>query len=305
MKRFIPALIFFSLILLPILSKSAFAEKKSPERLLLSTAAGDLVLRFFPEVAPHHVKQILALAAAGVYDGVHFYRLEKGFVLQLSDAADRSKPLSPQQNRLIHNIPAEFGKIPHTRGILSMARYDGAPDSASSSFSILLGNSPHLDEQYTVFGYLEKGMDVLEILERAPVDSSHRPLSRLEVYRASVIQNDRQLGETFIRPAIPLPKAESGERLGPDLIATRLSTTTVWLASGLVLFGILIFLGASYFSTRVQAALGLLAVLSGMTAFLIVLDPLRKISTTIAGILLLSLFALFRLLGQFESPPKK
>lgn len=300
MKLSFQVLLFFA-----VFSASAFAEKKSNERLVLSTAAGDLVLRFYPEVAPRHVKQILDLAAAGVYDGTHFYRLENGFVLQLGDAIDRVKPLELSQTRLIRNIPAEFSKIPYTRGVLSMARYEDNPDSASTSFSIMLGDAPHLNEKYTVFGYLEKGWDVLAELEKAPSDSRHQPLARLEVYRASVLKNDRQLSETFIRPAIPLPKLSAIPLHEPTTDVTLSNLSSLWLAGGLVFFGMLIFFGASYFSTRVQAAIGLIAILAGMTALLIVLEPLRKVSTTIAGVLLLSLFAVFRLLGQFESSPKK
>src|SRR5438309_9496606 len=98
------------------------APRVADERIVLRTVAGDIVLALYPEVAPQHVKHLLKLAEFGVYDTTHFFRIVPGFVLQVSSASERVYPLGREQNALIRRLPAEFSKVPHRRGVLSMAR---------------------------------------------------------------------------------------------------------------------------------------------------------------------------------------
>ncbi|KAL5682704.1 hypothetical protein ACJX0J_009089, partial [Zea mays] len=111
------------------------------------TNFGDIEFGFFPHVAPKTVEHIFKLVRLGCYNTNHFFREQK-------KEAEKT-------------IVGEFSSVKHVRGILSMGRHSD-PDSAGSSFSILLGNSPHLDGQYAVFGRVTKGDDTLTKLERLP-----------------------------------------------------------------------------------------------------------------------------------------
>src|SRR5687767_10199166 len=86
------------------LSACACAEARATEKIILRTVAGDLLLNLQPEYAPEHVRQVLKLARAGVYDGTHFYRVHKGFVAQLSTAHERLVPLTAEQAAAIRKI---------------------------------------------------------------------------------------------------------------------------------------------------------------------------------------------------------
>jgi len=133
----------------------------------ISTAQGTIKVEFFPKTAPKHVESFIKLSKDGFYDGVLFHRLVTGFVIQGGDPL--SKDIS---NKDIwgtggpgYTIPAEFSDIPHTRGILSMARSND-PDSAGSQFFIVLEDSDlvraSLDGKYTAFGRVIEGMDVVD-----------------------------------------------------------------------------------------------------------------------------------------------
>jgi cyclophilin family peptidyl-prolyl cis-trans isomerase len=130
------------------------APRVAAERIVLRTNVGDMVLALYPDVAPRHTEQLLKLARMGVFDGVNFFRVESTFVAQLSDARYKQPAPSPEQLEAVHPLQAEFSGLKHRRGTLSMARYDDRPDSGETSFSILLGDAPHLDGKYTVFGQL-------------------------------------------------------------------------------------------------------------------------------------------------------
>lgn len=127
---------------------SGSTPRLSDERLVLQTKFGDLELAFYPEVAPVTVQHILKLGRLGAYNSNHFFRVDKGFVAQVADVVGgRSAPLSRlQREEGAKSVPGEFSDVKHVRGTLSMGRYDD-PNSATSSFSILLGPAPHLDKQ--------------------------------------------------------------------------------------------------------------------------------------------------------------
>ena len=176
---------FFIVLAIPFLSFGD-TPKLGQERVILHTNVGDIMVALFPEVAPQHVEQFIKLVQSGVYDNTPFHRLEKGFVLQLDSYERRNEPLSETQAAVVKKLPAEFNQIRHRAGILSMARYDESNDSAETSFSFLLGDAPHLDGQYTVFGVVVKGMDVLRNIEKLQVDSQFRPTQNIFVEKAEV-----------------------------------------------------------------------------------------------------------------------
>ena len=158
---------------------SAAVEELGAYTAVIATSMGDITLELFPDRAPNHVRQFLRLASSGVYDGTSFHRVVRGFVAQTGHLPTRREPLTERQQSYVHVLQPEFNPTPHERGIVSMARLDD-PASASSSFFIVLGRSPALDNQYTVFGRVVAGLDVLEKIESAPLNGE-APVTRIEV----------------------------------------------------------------------------------------------------------------------------
>jgi peptidyl-prolyl cis-trans isomerase B (cyclophilin B) len=135
---------------------------------VFDTTQGTMVAEFYSDVAPATVANFKKLASEGFYDGTAFHRIVKGFMIQGGD------PLSKTDNHAAvgtgdpgYKIKAEFNKKPHVRGVLSMAR-SSHPDSAGSQFFICLDAAKFLDGQYTAFGQLIKGEDVLVNIGNTP-----------------------------------------------------------------------------------------------------------------------------------------
>lgn len=131
---------------------------------------GDIVVEFFPDVAPKTVENFTKLAKEKFYDGTQSHRLIPGFMVQLGDplTKDATKEAFWGTGDPGYKIKAEFNDRPHDKGILSMAR-SANPDSAGSQFFICFKRAANLDRQYTVFGKVLKGLDVLDKLEAVPV----------------------------------------------------------------------------------------------------------------------------------------
>jgi len=161
-------------------SVSANQEAASAD-VVIETKFGKIELRLFPEVAPGHVANYLKLAKSGFYDGTTFHRVIPGFMIQGGD------PISKGTNRSTHgtggpgySIDAEFNEKPHVRGALSMAR-SRDPDSAGSQFFIVVKKSSFLDNQYTVFGEVVSGMDVVDKIVSQERDARDNPNERIEM----------------------------------------------------------------------------------------------------------------------------
>ncbi|HXH41591.1 MAG TPA: peptidylprolyl isomerase [Thermoanaerobaculia bacterium] len=141
----------------------------------LHTSAGEIDIRFFPDVAPNHVKNFIDLAEKGFYNGTKFHRVIPGFMIQGGDPNTVSgSPSTWGTGGSGKNVAAEFNSISHKRGIVSMAR-SSDPDSASSQFFIVTSDSTFLDKQYTVFGQVTKGMDIADKIVNAPKGAQDRP----------------------------------------------------------------------------------------------------------------------------------
>ena len=154
-------------------------------RALLDTTHGRIAIDLYPDRAPNHVRSFLRLVDTGVYDGVAFHRVAPGFVIQSGHLPTRSAPLTERQQRFVQNLEPEFNATQHVRGIVSMARLDD-PASASTSFFIVTGTAPELDGQYTAFGVVAEGMDVVAAIEAEPTDGE-TPVSRIEIVSAEVV----------------------------------------------------------------------------------------------------------------------
>jgi peptidyl-prolyl cis-trans isomerase B (cyclophilin B) len=158
---------------------SASAEELASYRAVIATSMGDITIEVLPDRAPNHVRQFLRLAAAGVYDGTAIHRVVPGFVAQGGHLPTRREPLDERQQSYVRPLQPEFSSTPHERGTVSMARLDD-PASATSSFFIVLARAQALDGQYTVFGRVVGGLDVLQRIETAPL-AGEAPVTRIEV----------------------------------------------------------------------------------------------------------------------------
>ena len=164
-------------------------QKFSPEEIkkmvetsaVIETKFGSLTLRFFPHVAPNHVKNFIDLAKKGFYDGTLFHRVIPGFMIQGGDPntknPDRSKHGMGGPG---YTVKAEFNDKPHKKGTLSMARATD-PNSAGSQFFICVAPASFLDKQYTVFGEVVSGMDVADKIVSQPRDKKDNPNDRIEI----------------------------------------------------------------------------------------------------------------------------
>lgn len=147
-------------------------------RAVLETSAGPITIGFMPDKAPEHVRNFLRLAQAGVFDGMTFHRVVRGFAVQ-TGSLDGRAPLSEKQQKLVTMLQPEFNDTKHVKGIVSMARGDD-PASASTSFFIVTGNGSSLDGKYTAFARVIDGLTVLDAIEAAPVNGE-TPATRIEL----------------------------------------------------------------------------------------------------------------------------
>lgn len=168
--------------------------KLGDERVVMRVEGyGEIVLGFFPNAAPVTVDHILKLFRLGCYDTDHIFRVDRGFVAQVQSVYEGAvrKKLSPEcREEAAKTVPAEFTAVRHVRGILSMGRL-ADPNSGGSSFSLLLGKAPHLDRQYTVFGKVLAGDEVLAELEKVETKKEGifvMPKNRIEITSASVVK---------------------------------------------------------------------------------------------------------------------
>jgi peptidyl-prolyl cis-trans isomerase B (cyclophilin B) len=127
---------------------------------VIATTEGEMVVHFWPDVAPKTVENFKALAKKGFYDGTAFHRIVKNFMIQGGDPLSKGDDDAVGTGGPGYKIKAEFNEKPHVRGVLSMARSQH-PDSAGSQFFICLADARFLDRQYTAFGEVIKGDDVL------------------------------------------------------------------------------------------------------------------------------------------------
>lgn len=183
----------------PIKIISVKIERKKPEpfkdasiaqmrkEVLLHTSLGDITLEMDPELAPEHVRNFLKLVESGWYDHTAFHRIIPGFVIQGGAGSTRADNKPHPADKWVHKLKGEFSRtVLHIRGALSMARASD-PDSADTSFFIVLGPATHLDGKYTIFGKVVVGFDTIELIEKA-ARNGEAPVQRIELIEAVVKQ---------------------------------------------------------------------------------------------------------------------
>ena len=190
MKKFLGIILIFLVIGVIIMNYD-----KESEVAVISTNFGDMVVEFYPDIAPMHVESFMALVNEEYFNGTTFHRVIPGFMIQGGD------PNSRNENRATHGtggragkffglgneedsstwlIPQEFSDTPHVKGILSMARTND-PNSASSQFFVCHDNANFLDNNYTVFGKVIDGLDIIDEIANVAKDQNDNPLERVEM----------------------------------------------------------------------------------------------------------------------------
>ena len=183
---------FILIFLIGVLLMSCSKDQKVA---VISTKFGDMVVEFFPDVAPKHVENFQILAEEGYYNGTTFHRVIPGFMIQGGDPnskdldrmndgtggrAGKFFGIGRENDPESWTVPAEFNNTPHQRGTLSMARSQNI-DSGSSQFFICHDNAPFLDGQYTVFGQLISGIEVVDEIVNSERDPRDNPIDRVEM----------------------------------------------------------------------------------------------------------------------------
>ena len=144
----------------------------SEDKILMETSRGKVVIELFKDVAPKHVERIKTLSRQGLYNGVVFHRVIEGFMAQTGDVKfgnSSSKDFNLRRAGMggsdLPDLKQEFNNLPHDRGVVSMAR-SSDPNSANSQFFIMFAPAPYLDRNYTVFGKVIQGMDIVDKIKK-------------------------------------------------------------------------------------------------------------------------------------------
>ena len=169
----------------------AMSTPANNEVAVIKTTEGDMVISFWTDAAPKTIENFKTLAKKGFYDGTCFHRVIKGFMIQGGDplTKDPSKEAVWGTGGPGYQIKAEFNDHSHQRGVISMARSND-PDSAGSQFFICHGAPTFLDHQYTTFGKLIKGDDVLEKIGTTPTHPQDRPDKRMGIISITIVPRD-------------------------------------------------------------------------------------------------------------------
>lgn len=283
----------------------------SKERVVFHTIGGDFVFALYPKVAPKTCEAFLAMVRAGAYDSTHFHRLHPGFVLQNAGTNDRQFLLLDKQREVIHKLTAEFSDVPHVRRVLSMAREDNDINSGESSFSILLGDAPHLNGKYTVFGEVVQGMEVVDEFLKVPRDPvSYRPKTRLTVKTAEVADTPQDLAA--IKLVGPTPVAFEAEpepeKKGDAGMAQYVPAFAGVIIALLLLVSVAQWALAEKIPPAKLASIQLISVLVGSFFAVTLLTPAAQHQEYLAILVFFGILGLFKLMGRFEAsapPPKK
>jgi peptidyl-prolyl cis-trans isomerase B (cyclophilin B) len=195
----------WSLAVLLLASTAVAAEEKKEEKTsvntsnevaVIKTSEGDMVVEFWNDAAPNTIVNFKKLARSGFYNGTSFHRIVRGFMIQGGDpnTKDPAQESSYGMGDPGYKIKAEFNDHSHARGVISMARGPD-PDSAGSQFFICLAPQPRLNHQYTTFGKLIKGEDVLGKIGDTPVTrnssgETSKPTKRVTIEKIDIVPAD-------------------------------------------------------------------------------------------------------------------
>lgn len=195
MKQLSLALLMMCLLTGLAVAEGSDAAAQEEEVCILETSMGTMVMRFFEDKAPATVANFKSLVKEGFYDGLPFYRVVAGHVIQTGDGGESARP----------TVKGEFGAYPHVVGAVGLAR-SRDPNSGSTEIYICHAPRPQLDGQYAIFALLFEGLDVLDAIGNVPVNENfigktafHKPKEPVTITKATL----------EMRPVPPLPEAPS------------------------------------------------------------------------------------------------
>jgi peptidylprolyl isomerase len=272
--------------LLLLTSTTALADPSPAPRLLLRTTCGDLIVRLDVPEAPRTTEQIVRLVERHLYDSTRFLRVERGVLVQVGVVESSKKPLSDEDRASIRPLPLEASpRARHLRGALSLARDDSQAESAESSFAILLADAPPLDGHYTVFGHVERGLEVADAIGQAEVDFGHVPLDPIDLKEARLLRPDDL---PRLAPAVP-PLRRPGT-----------APHVVWFIAVMTLLATAAALLSAAGRPRLSASLMVLCAFVGFFLIFTLVLPIASHSRWLSLGVLAGLVLAFRLVSGFE-----
>ncbi len=162
-------------------------EEMAGKQAVVETTMGNFVIEFLPDVAPNHVGYFLKLASEGAYDGTTFHRMIKYGIIQGGDPISKNPEARARYGTGgLGVLESEFNEEQHTRGAVSAVRIPGKPDSAGSQFFICVTDQLALDGQYSLFGRVVEGMDVVQTISEVPADEKTIATERVEILSVTV-----------------------------------------------------------------------------------------------------------------------
>ncbi len=171
----------------PFFTTPLSLEEMATKQASVETTMGTFVLEFLPEVAPNHVGYFLKLASEGAYDGTSFHRVIKYGIIQGGDPLSKDPAARDRYGTGgLGVLMAEFSEEQHTRGAVSAVRIPGKPDSAGSQFFICVTDQLLLDGQFSVFGRVVEGIDVVQKISEVPADEKTIATERVEIVSVTV-----------------------------------------------------------------------------------------------------------------------
>ena len=163
---------------------------------IIETAMGDITVEFYPKVAPNHVRQFVWLARSGYFNGMSISRVLPKYIIQSGNPGSWEDTNSNKKKRFeIPKLKAEYdANIKHTRGALSLARPSGDPDGGTSHFFICAQKASSLDGQYSVFGNVIKGLEIVDAISAVPLaEATDKPVDRIEVKQIKIKEIEKPL----------------------------------------------------------------------------------------------------------------
>lgn len=275
----------------------------SDEWLVLQTSAGTLIAELDFEHAPQTSEQIRKWVQLGLYDSIPVSRIEPGFVVQFAEVSARATPLTASERSSLKTLALEASpqSLRHLRGTLSLAHQENQPNTGGTSFSILLASAPHLDGQFTAFGRLVKGDEVLTAISEAPTGREAHPSIPIVILHAfmaprTAIENN---------PNVTTPVNETWRRTQNERFDRTRSelTQNFKRARGILVALALLFIvtfGFQFYS-RVRSIASILAAASGAGFFLYSFQYLSLFSGIATSALFIALVFYFRLMSRFEN----
>jgi peptidyl-prolyl cis-trans isomerase B (cyclophilin B) len=162
------------------------AAPAAPLEAVVETGQGSFTIRLRPDIAPLHVALFVKTAKAGGYDGTTFHRIIPGGIIQGGDPISKDPARAAEYGRGgLGLLKAEFSDLPFSRGMVAAARRPSSVDSGGTQFFIVITEQPSLKGQYTIFGEVSQGLDVVDAIARTPVQGD-KPTARVEMRKVTV-----------------------------------------------------------------------------------------------------------------------